>query len=84
MGGEKTSDYSGCTMQSDRYLPDESELSTCTWCGAQLGLNVMPKQSAKIFCSRHCEIEGNCWLFQEFSTIEITHPTQLEGNCDSP
>ncbi|MGA3125426.1 MAG: hypothetical protein ABSD13_01820 [Candidatus Korobacteraceae bacterium] len=69
-------------MRSDRSLPEEGELTTCTWCGARLGQNVMPLQSAKVFCSRGCEIEGNFWLFQEFCSIEFTEP--CEGECDSP
>ena len=60
-------------MESDRNLPDHDALTVCTWCGAPLGQNVMPKQSAKLFCSRSCEIEGNFWIFQELCAIEITH-----------
>jgi hypothetical protein len=60
-------------MESDRKLPDHDALNTCTWCGAPLGQNVMPPQSAKLFCSRSCEIEGKLWIFQELSVIEITH-----------
>jgi hypothetical protein len=71
-------------MQSDRYLPDDGSLTTCTWCGAQLGRTVMPGRSAGVFCCRLCEIEGNYWLYQEMCVIEITHPHSNEGNCDSP
>jgi hypothetical protein len=72
-------------MQSNRYLPEKSELPACAWCGAPLGQNVMPRASAKVFCSRACEIEGNCWLFRECCVIEVTHPTHLsEGDCESP
>jgi hypothetical protein len=72
-------------MLPDPYLPEEGTLTTCTWCGAQLGQNVMPKRSASVFCSRRCEIEANFWLFQEMCAIEIIHPQQsAEGHCDSP
>jgi hypothetical protein len=44
----------------------------------------MPPHSAKVFCSRECEIDGNFWLYQELLMIEITHPQQsAEGACDS-
>jgi hypothetical protein len=72
-------------MQSDRYLPDDGTLTTCTRCGAQLGHNSMPEHSASVFCSRKCEIEGNFWLYQELSGIELTHPPETtDGHCDSP
>jgi len=71
-------------MQTDRYLSDDSSLTTCTWCGAQLGQNVMPTSSAAVFCSRRCEIEANFWLYQEMCVIEITYPGSTEGHCDSP
>jgi len=72
-------------MQSDRYLPDDGSLTNCTWCGAQLGQNVMPERSASVFCSRPCEIEANFWLYQEMHAIEIMHPSHPgEGQCDSP
>jgi hypothetical protein len=77
--------YSDHTMQSDRYLPDDGTLTTCTWCGAELGLNAVSKQSAAVFCSRKCEIEGHYWLYQEMCVIEITNPQQWSGDhCDSP
>jgi len=72
-------------MQCNRHLPDDDKLTTCTWCGAPLGRNVMPAHSAKVFCSRRCEIEGNFWLYQEMCVIEITLPLQqAEEHCDSP
>jgi hypothetical protein len=72
-------------MQSDRSLPDDGALTTCTWCGARLGQNAMPARSVTVFCSRRCEIEGKCWLYQELYAIEITHPPlSPEGHCDSP
>jgi hypothetical protein len=72
-------------MLPDPYPPDEDKLSTCTWCGGQLGQNPMPRHSSNLFCSRRCEIEANIWLYQELCVIEITHPEQsAEGHCDSP
>jgi endogenous inhibitor of DNA gyrase (YacG/DUF329 family) len=72
-------------MEPDQYLPDDGTLTTCTWCGSQLGKNEMPEHSATVFCSRRCEIEGNFWLYQEMCVIEITNPQQsAEGHCDSP
>jgi endogenous inhibitor of DNA gyrase (YacG/DUF329 family) len=72
-------------MQSDRYLPDYGTLTTCIWCGAQLGQSVMPNDSASLFCSHRCKIEANYWLYQEMCVIEITHPQQsFEDNPDSP
>ncbi len=64
-------------MESDdRHLPDYDALTNCTWCGAPLGQNAMPSQSAKVFCSRSCEIEGNFWVYQELCAIAITNPPQ--------
>jgi hypothetical protein len=71
-------------MQPERHSPDEGELTRCVWCGAELGQNAMPPQSANVFCSRGCEIDGNFWLYQELLVIEITHPQSAEGACDSP
>ncbi len=71
-------------MESDKPIPDDGALNRCTWCGAKLGQNVMPAKSAKLFCSRRCEIEGNFWLFSEMCAIEITLPPQGdEGESDS-
>jgi len=45
----------------------------------------MPAKSAKVFCSRRCEIEANFWLYQEMCVIEITHPSDpKQDHCDSP
>jgi hypothetical protein len=72
-------------MLSHPHLPDEGTLTTCTWCGGQLGKNVLPRGCAIVFCSRHCEIEANYWLYQEMCVIEVTHPgTSPEADCDSP
>jgi endogenous inhibitor of DNA gyrase (YacG/DUF329 family) len=72
-------------MQTNRYLPDDGTLTKCTWCGAQLGQNIMPAGAAIVFCSRRCEIEANFWLYQEMCAIEIMHPLQsADGQCDSP
>jgi len=70
-------------MESDKPTPEDAALTSCTWCGATLGQNVMPANSAKLFCSRRCEIEGSFWLFQEMCAIEITFPTHLsQGDRD--
>jgi endogenous inhibitor of DNA gyrase (YacG/DUF329 family) len=69
-------------MQFDRYSPKDGTLRICTWCGEPLGRNEMPPQSAAVFCSRRCEIEANCWLYQELLVIEITHPP--DGHSDRP
>jgi hypothetical protein len=71
-------------MQSDRYLPDDGSLTTCTWCGEQLGQSVMPARSSSVFCSRKCEIEGNFWLYTEMCVIEVTKPQGFSDHCDSP
>ena len=64
-------------MEPDQKPPDDIQaLTVCTWCGEPLGQNVMPAKSAKLFCSRRCEIEGTFWVFQELCAIEITHPPQ--------
>jgi endogenous inhibitor of DNA gyrase (YacG/DUF329 family) len=65
-------------MESDKSLPDDGALTVCTWCGAELGQNVMPAKSAKLFCSRRCEIDGNFWLFSEMCAIEVTLPPQSD------
>jgi endogenous inhibitor of DNA gyrase (YacG/DUF329 family) len=69
-------------MESDQHLPDYDALTVCTWCGAPLGQNEMPKQSATLFCSRRCQIEGNFWVFQELCAIEITNPQQNKDSRD--
>jgi hypothetical protein len=61
-------------MQSDRYHPVDAAPSACTWCGAPLGQNVVPRRIATVFCSRPCEIEATFWLFQEMCVIEISQP----------
>lgn len=77
--------YSGCTMSSESELPNEVTLKNCAWCDGTLGANVMPAKSAKVFCSRRCEIEANFWLYQEMCVIEITHPSDpKQDHCDSP
>jgi len=75
-------------MLPDPFLPEPEEpapSTKCTWCGEELGRNVVPARSATVFCTRRCEIEANFWLYQEMCVIEITHPQQsAEGHCDNP
>jgi hypothetical protein len=45
----------------------------------------MPEDSAGIFCSWHCEIEADSWLYREMSAIEFTQPRDANGDpCESP
>jgi hypothetical protein len=60
----------------------DAKPTTCAWCGAPLGRNVMPKPIAAVFCSRSCEIEANSWLYLEMCEIEVTLPTGLPADED--
>lgn len=67
-------------MQSDRYLPEDGSLTSCSWCGEQLGLSPLPPNIATVFCSRRCEIEANFWFYTELCAIEIMRsPDPDEG-----
>jgi endogenous inhibitor of DNA gyrase (YacG/DUF329 family) len=83
--------YSGGTMQTNRDLPGDAALTSCTWCGAALDQIAKPAHVAAVFCSQHCEIQANFWLDQEMRLIEITHRLSpedlfdgLQDECDMP
>ena len=78
----RTRDYSGAMMRPDLVQYRDTKPATCTWCGAPLGHNVMPKTIAAVFCSRPCEIEANAWLYLEMCEIEVTLPTGLPADED--
>lgn len=69
-------------MQPDLYRSADAKPTTCTWCGAPLGHNVMPKPVATVFCSHPCEIEAKAWLYLEMCEIEVTLPTGLAADED--
>ena len=69
-------------MRPGLYPSVDAKPTTCTWCGAPLGRAVMPKPAADVFCSRHCEIEANAWLYLEMCEIEVTLPTGLAADED--
>jgi recombinational DNA repair protein (RecF pathway) len=70
-------------MDAEPHESADDLLTHCTWCGTPIAHNTVPAHLANIFCSRHCELEGNFWLLQEMCEIEINHLSWPDSSRDS-